>query len=89
MKRSAWESWTHFDLTAFNIQVLLSQLVATWQSWSTKQRAWESWTHFDLTAFYAFFVLTARGYVAKLEHEAERLGELAVTQQRLKESHIQ
>jgi hypothetical protein len=31
----------------------------------------------------------ARGYVAKLEREAERLGKLAVTQQRLKESHIQ
>eukprot|EP00967_Tisochrysis_lutea_P018519 scaffold20972_cov20-Tisochrysis_lutea.AAC.2 len=30
-----------------------------------------------------------KGYVAKLEREADRLDQLAVTQQRLKESQIQ
>eukprot|EP00983_Pelagomonas_calceolata_P128746 1161540-Pelagomonas_calceolata.AAC.26 len=34
-------------------------------------------------------IFESKGYVAKLEREADRLDQLAVTQQRLKESQIQ
>ena len=54
----------------------------------TPSRSEYMYTHV-LSHILCIIFCAARGYVAKLEREAERLGKLAVTQQRLKESHIQ